>query len=340
MLVYRYDPAKGTLTPNDPPAVSVEPKLRPAHFAFHPDGKHAYVINEMANTVTAFDYDAEKGVLKPVQTIDTLPKDFKGQSWTAEVVVHPTGKFVYGSNRGHNSIAVFTVDPKTGTLTAAGHQAKDIKTPRNFIVDPTGKYLLVANQDGDSVIVFQINPETGGADADRIEGGGRETGLLCGPCPRGNEYRRLRFRVTREMSLIFPSSRETASVIDYFTTKGTRTVSVTVSRSMGRSTSTSKGRCDAVPGPVFKCGVGDQRIIASLPARFGREGPHLSPSADLHRPCQSFPVSVVSRSASGATARDRAVWGTAPSAASLAPRPAASASSPSDRAALLPAGQP
>ncbi len=161
VLVYRFDPAKGTLTPNDPPAATVGPKSGPRHFAFHPDGKHAYVINEMANTVTAFDYDADKGVLKPVQTIGTLPKDFKGQSWTAEVVVHPSGKFLYGSNRGHNSIAVFAIDPKTGKLTATGHQAKDIKTPRNFIVDPSGKYLLVANQDGNSVIVFKIDPETG-----------------------------------------------------------------------------------------------------------------------------------------------------------------------------------
>ena len=162
VLVYRFDPAKGTLTPNEPPSVSVEPKAGPRHFAFHPDGKHAYVINEMAMTVTVFDYDADKGVLKPVQTVTTLPKDAKGTGYsTAEVVVHPSGKFLYGSNRGHNSIAVFAIDPKTGQLTPTGHQGKDIKTPRNFIVDPTGKYLLVANQSGDSVIVFQIDPKTG-----------------------------------------------------------------------------------------------------------------------------------------------------------------------------------
>jgi 6-phosphogluconolactonase len=161
VLVYRFDPAKGTITPNDPPAASVAPGSGPRHFAFHPNGRNAYVINEMKNTVTAFSYNPEHGVLKELQTVPTLPKDFKGTSSTAEVVVHPSGKFLYGSNRGHNSIVIFSIDPKSGELTTVGHQTSQIKTPRNFAIDPTGTYLLVANQDGDSIVVFRIDPKTG-----------------------------------------------------------------------------------------------------------------------------------------------------------------------------------
>jgi 6-phosphogluconolactonase len=161
ILVYKYDADKGTLTPNDPPAITLAPAAGPRHFAFHPNGKFAYVINEMANTITAMSYDAEHGVLKEIQTISTLPPGHKGPTWTAEVQVHPSGKFVYGSNRGQNSIAVFACDPATGQLTPAGHQGQGIKVPRNFGIDPSGKFLLAANQDGDSVLVFRIDAKTG-----------------------------------------------------------------------------------------------------------------------------------------------------------------------------------
>ena len=163
VLVYKLDPDKGTITANDPPAASVEKGSGPRHFAFHPSGKYAYVINESLLTVTAFQYDADKGVLTSQQTISTLPEgitDRKGMS-TAEVQVHPSGKFLYGSNRGHHSIAIFSIDTATGKLTAVGHQGQGIKTPRNFGIDPTGHYLLAANQDTDSVIVFRINQATG-----------------------------------------------------------------------------------------------------------------------------------------------------------------------------------
>lgn len=163
VLVYRLDPDKGTITANDPPSASVEAGSGPRHFAFHPNGKYAYVINEIKLTVTAFQYDADKGVLTPQQTLTTLPNgvtDRKGMS-TAEVQVHPSGKFLYGSNRGHHSIAIFSIDSATGKLTAVGHQGQGIKTPRNFGIDPTGNYLLVANQDGDSVTVFRIHQTTG-----------------------------------------------------------------------------------------------------------------------------------------------------------------------------------
>ncbi|MBI3411654.1 MAG: lactonase family protein [Planctomycetes bacterium] len=161
VLIYEFDPAKGALEPNDPPAVDLAPGAGPRHFAFHPGGKFAYVINEMNSTVTAMNYEPVKGSLKTTQSISTLPKDFKGNTSTAEVVVHPSGKFLYGSNRGHDSIAVFKIDDKTGELTFVGHQTEGIKTPRNFALDPSGKNLLVGNQGSDSVIVFRVNEKTG-----------------------------------------------------------------------------------------------------------------------------------------------------------------------------------
>jgi 6-phosphogluconolactonase len=161
VLVYRFDPQKGTLAPNDPPAAAVAPGAGPRHFAFHPDGRRAYVLNEIDSTVTAFDYDAKTGTLKTLQTLPTLPTGFQGNNSTAEVVVHPSGKFLYCSNRGHDSIAIFTIDAQSGRLTAAGHQPTGGKTPRNFNVDPTGAYLLAANQDSDSIAVFRIDPITG-----------------------------------------------------------------------------------------------------------------------------------------------------------------------------------
>lgn len=162
LLVYKLDAAAGRLTANEPPFASVDPGAGPRHFAFHPSGKFAYVINEISLTVTAFAYDAAKGVLSPVQTIDTLPPGASREgASTAEVQVHPSGKFLYGSNRGHNTIAVFAIDAATGKLTVVGHQGQDVKTPRNFGVDPSGKYVLVANQDGDSVVVFAVDASTG-----------------------------------------------------------------------------------------------------------------------------------------------------------------------------------
>jgi 6-phosphogluconolactonase len=133
----------------------------PRHFSFHPNGKFAYTNNELTSSVTAMSYDAKSGALTTLQTISTLPEGgHKGNS-TAEVLVHPSGKFLYCSNRGHNSIAIFTIDSKTGKLTAAGRQGDQIKTPRNFCIDPAGKYLIAANQDSDSLVVFRIDQKTG-----------------------------------------------------------------------------------------------------------------------------------------------------------------------------------
>ena len=167
ILVYRYDGKKGTLTPSAP-AFAAIPGGGPRHFAFHPNGKFAYTNNEMLSSVTAMTYDGEGGQLAAIQTITTLPKPTKGNS-TAEVVVHPNGKFLYCSNRGHNSIAVFALDPETGKLTAKGHQGEGINIPRNFVLAPGGRFCLVANQDGDSVIVFRVNTDTGALEPTKVK---------------------------------------------------------------------------------------------------------------------------------------------------------------------------
>jgi 6-phosphogluconolactonase len=161
VFVYQLDPAKGLLTPNDPPSAKVAARSGPRHFAFHPEGKFGYVINEMANTVTAFAYDAAKGVLSEIQTISTLPADYKGRSHTAEVQVHPSGKFLYGSNRGHNSIAIYAIDLATGKLKSVGFEPTQGKNPRNFAIDPTGAFLLAENMDSDTIVVFHIDSRTG-----------------------------------------------------------------------------------------------------------------------------------------------------------------------------------
>ena len=161
IFIYRFDGATGSLQPNDPPAGVVAPGSGPRHLAFHPTGKYAYVNNELNSTVTAFQYDASKGSLTEIQTLSTLPTGFAGDNSTAETVVHPSGKSVYVSNRGHDSIAVYQVDPATGKLTAKGNTLTGGKTPRNFNVDPTGTFLLAANQSTNDVVVFRIDPNSG-----------------------------------------------------------------------------------------------------------------------------------------------------------------------------------
>ena len=161
VFVYRFDPAKGTLTPNTPPAAATHPTAGPRHFAFHPSGRFAYVINELDSTVTAFAYNARGGVLTQVQALSALPKGFDGRSYTAEVQVHPSGRFLYGSNRGHDSMAVFAIDPAAGTLKLIEHQSTLGKWPRHFGIDPTGSFLLAANQESDDIVVFRIHAGTG-----------------------------------------------------------------------------------------------------------------------------------------------------------------------------------
>jgi len=161
VLSYRLDAARGKLTPNDPPFVKLKPGAGPRHFAFHPNGRFAYEINEMGSSVTAFAYTRARGSLAELQTVSTLPKDFTGNNSTAEIEVHPSGRFLYGSNRGHDSIAVFAIDPRQGTLAPIDHTSTQGKTPRNFAIDPTGAYLFAANQGSDKIVVFRIDQQTG-----------------------------------------------------------------------------------------------------------------------------------------------------------------------------------
>jgi 6-phosphogluconolactonase len=161
IMIYRLDIENGKIVANNPPFVKLKPGAGPRHFTFNPDGKYAYVINELDCTITAFAYESTSGALTPIQTITTLPRGFDGSNTCAEIRVHPSGKFLYGSNRGHDSIAIFQIDSMEGTLSFVEHETADIKTPRNFNIDPTGKFCLVANQGRDSVIVFRIDQETG-----------------------------------------------------------------------------------------------------------------------------------------------------------------------------------
>ena len=161
VFVYRLNQPRAVLTPNEPPSVTVTPGSGPRHLAFHPDGRHVYLANEMASTLIVFDYQAKTGTLTPLQTISLLPQDFKGQSTAAEVQVHPSGKFVYASNRGNDSIAVYAVDRKDATLKLIEHQSCGGRTPRHFAADPTGRWLLVENQDSDNIVVLRIAEDTG-----------------------------------------------------------------------------------------------------------------------------------------------------------------------------------
>jgi len=165
VLIYRLDAARSLLSSHEPGFVQVKPGAGPRHFAFHPSGKYGYVINELHSTITAFAYDGRRGALTELQTVTTLPAGFTGENSTAEVVVHPSGRFLYGSNRGHDSIAVFAIDPAKGTLTPTGQPSTQGSTPRNFAIDPTGGWLFAANQGSDNIVVFRIDPKSGGLTA-------------------------------------------------------------------------------------------------------------------------------------------------------------------------------
>ena len=161
VIAYRFDPAKGSLAPNEPAFAKVEAGAGPRHLAFHPNGKFAYVINEMHSTVTAFAYNSAGGALGSLKTISTLPPGFTGQNDDAEVQVHPSGKFLYASNRGHDSIAVFAIDPTKGTLTPVEDIPTRGQTPRSFEIDPTGSLLFAANQKSNNIVIFRIDAGTG-----------------------------------------------------------------------------------------------------------------------------------------------------------------------------------
>ena len=161
LKVYKLDAATGKIEPNDPPSTKIAPGAGPRHFAFHPKLSVGYVIAEMGNTVTELKWDARAGTLKPLDAFSTLPADYKKETYTAEVQVHPSGKFLYGSNRGMDTIAVFTIDKKTGKLKLIQNESTRGSFPRNFRIDPSGKWLVAANQKGHNMSVYKIDQKTG-----------------------------------------------------------------------------------------------------------------------------------------------------------------------------------
>ncbi|MFK7779354.1 MAG: lactonase family protein, partial [Gimesia sp.] len=162
LRVYNFNQEDGSLKPNSPTGIKMAPGAGPRHFTFHTSGKWGYVINELNRTITAMSYAAKDGSFQEIQTISTVPEGTpaKGNS-TAEVQVHPSGKFLYGSNRGPNTIAMYRIDQQTGKLTSIGFQSTGGEIPRNFKIDPTGNFLLAANQNTNNVVVFKINLTTG-----------------------------------------------------------------------------------------------------------------------------------------------------------------------------------
>lgn len=160
IFVYKFAADRGTLTPHDFPFVAMASGAGPRHLAFHPEGKRLYAINELLSTVTVLKYEPGTGTLEELQSVSTLVAPMAGNI-TAEVQVHPSGKFLYASNRGHDSIASFSIDSGNGRLTLLETQSLGIKTPRHFCIDPTGRFLIVANQGGDNLAVFRVDPQTG-----------------------------------------------------------------------------------------------------------------------------------------------------------------------------------
>ncbi len=161
VFVFRLDTRAGTLVPAARPSVATASGAGPRHVDFHPTLPYAYVINELDSTVATYRYDGDRGALTPIQVSSTLPPDFQGQSTCAEIAVHPRGAFLYGSNRGHDSIAIFAVDRSNGLVTPVGWESTQGETPRYFGLDPTGTFLYACNQDSDTIVTFRIDPGTG-----------------------------------------------------------------------------------------------------------------------------------------------------------------------------------
>jgi len=161
LMTFRLDMERGVLSPADTPWTQLPPGTGPRHLAFHPHRPFAYVISELRSTVTVCRYDEQQGTFEALQTISTLPDAFTGQNSGGEIMVAPSGRFVYASNRGHDSLAIYAADQETGRLSLVGHESTQGVSPRAFIIDPSGALLLVANQDADTVVTFWINQDTG-----------------------------------------------------------------------------------------------------------------------------------------------------------------------------------
>lgn len=165
LFMYRLDAARAQMTLHDPPFTRVRLGAGPRYLAFHPNGLFTYSINELDNTITALTFNKESGALETLHTASTLPADFQGESYAADVQVHPNGKFLFGSNRGHNSIAVFRVDANTGRLQLQGQTLSGGKFPRSLALDSSGTYLVVANQKSDHLSIFRVDSMTGRLEA-------------------------------------------------------------------------------------------------------------------------------------------------------------------------------
>jgi len=161
LFLFRVDAEKASLAFNDPAFAEVAPGSGPRHLAFHPSAPYCYVINEMSNTLTAFRWDSEQGAMERIQTLSTLPEGYSETSYTAEVRVHPSAKYLYGSNRGHDSIVRFQVDPADGKLSMPRWTSTQGAFPRNFNFDPSGAFLFAENQNSGTVVVFHIDPRSG-----------------------------------------------------------------------------------------------------------------------------------------------------------------------------------
>lgn len=161
LMIYQLDAERGKLSPFQQPWIDLAPGAGPRQLVFHPGGGYAYLINELDSTMTAFRYDPATGALQEIQTLSTLPAGFDGHSTCAEVQVSPSGRFLYGSNRGHDSIVYYAIDPSDGRLTLLGHRSTGGKTPRNFTVTPDGEFLLAANQDSGNIVSFRLDPDSG-----------------------------------------------------------------------------------------------------------------------------------------------------------------------------------
>jgi len=161
VFVFTVDVTAGKLAPASPTSVTTRPGAGPRHAGFHPTKPYAYVINELDSTITTYRFDPDRGALSPLQVITTLPPSFTGNNTTAEIAVAPSGRFVYGTNRGHDSVAIFSVDETTGALAPVGWEPTQGKTPRFMGLDPSGTFLYAANQDSDTIVVFRVDGATG-----------------------------------------------------------------------------------------------------------------------------------------------------------------------------------
>jgi len=161
LMIYRFDSENGKLETHEQGCLETKPGAGPRHFVIHPDNSCAYLINELDSTILSLGYDSERGTVEQIQTVSTLPQSFQGHSTCADIMVDPRGQFLYASNRGHDSIAIYRIDGSSGKLALIGHQSTGGRTPRNFTIDRSGTFLFAANQDSDNIVCFRIDTDSG-----------------------------------------------------------------------------------------------------------------------------------------------------------------------------------